>query len=237
MHYLKSGRAEGRLPNPRMLKPSDVGEARHVVVKDIAVGPSTDVAILVTHAPAGRLKPHVRPFMDAFNRNGIAVMLVVVVDRPLELLPEEIEAASGIVVRENLGYDFGAWAHALRIEPALYGAATLILTNDSIIPTADEDAFRTMFARIRESSADVLGLTASHEYGWHISSYFLALKPKALGSWTFQHFMRDIRYLTDKDAIIRTYEVPFSARMQAGGLRVEAIFTGRYSANPMLFRA
>lgn len=49
--------------------------------------------------------------------------------------------------------------------------------------------------------------------------------------------MRDIRYLTDKDAIIRTYEVPFSARMQAGGLRVEAIFTGRYSANPMLFRA
>lgn len=235
VHYLKSGRAEGRLPNPRMLKPSDVGEARHVVVKDIAVSPSTEVAILVTHAPAGRLKPHVRPFMDAFNRNGIAVMLVVVVDRPLELLPEEIEAASGIVVRENLGYDFGAWAHALRIEPALYGAATLILTNDSIIPTADEDAFRTMFARIRESSADVLGLTASHEYGWHISSYFLALKPKALGSWTFQHFMRDIRYLNDKDAIIRTYEVPFSARMQAGGLRVEAIFTGRYSANPMLF--
>ena len=47
--------------------------------------------------------------------------------------------------------------------------------------------------------------------------------------------MRDIRYLDDKDAIIRTYEVPFTARMQAGGLRVEALYTGRYSSNPTLF--
>ena len=97
---------EGRSPNPRTLKPGDVGEARHVIVKDIKVGPSTEVAILVTHAPAGRLKPHVRPFMDRFNCSGIAVMLVVVADRPLELLPEEIETASGIVVRENFGYRF-----------------------------------------------------------------------------------------------------------------------------------
>lgn len=235
VHYLQAGRAEGRSPNSRELKPSDVGEARHVILKDIEVKPSTEVAILVTHAPAGRLKPHVRPFIDRFNCSGINVMLVVVADRPLELLPEEIEAASGIVVRENVGYDFGAWAHALRIEPALYGAATLILTNDSIVPTGDEEAFGAMVARIRQSRADVVGLTASHEYGWHISSYFIALKPKALGSWAFQHFMRDIRYLDDKDAIIRTYEVPFAARMRAGGLRVEALYTGRYSSNPTLF--
>lgn len=235
VHYLQAGRSEGRSPNPRTLKPSDVGEARHVIVKDIKVGPSTEVAILVTHAPAGRLKPHVCPFMDRFNSNGISVMLVVVADRPLELLPDEIEAASGIVVRENLGYDFGAWAHALRIEPALYGAASLILTNDSIVPTTDEDVFGTMIARIRQSRADVVGLTASHEYGWHISSYFIAIKPKALGSWTFQHFMRDIRYLDNKDTIIQSYEVPFAARMQAGGLQVEALYTGRYSSNPTLF--
>lgn len=235
VHYLLAGRNEERAPNPRALKPSDVSEARHIIVKDIDVGPSTEVAILVTHAPAGRLKPHVCPFMDRFNSSGIAVMLVVVTDRPLELLPEEIEAASGIVVRENLGYDFGAWAHALRIEPALYGVATLILTNDSIVPAGNEDAFGKMVERIRQSSADVVGLTASHEYGWHISSYFIALKPKALGSWTFQHFMRDIRYLDDKDKIIRTYEVPFAARMKAGGLQVEALYTGRYSSNPTLF--
>lgn len=235
VHYLQAGRAEGRSPNSRTVKPSEMGEARHVIIKDIKVTSSTEVAILVTHAPAGRLKPHILPFMDQFNRSSIAVMLVIVVDRPLELLPEEIQAASGIVVRENLGYDFGAWAHALRIEPALYGAATLILTNDSIVPAANQEAFGVMIARIRRSTADLVGLTASHEYGWHISSYFIALKPRALSSWTFQHFMRDICYLDDKDTIIRTYEVPFAARMQAGGLRVEVLYTGRYSSNPTLF--
>lgn len=235
VHYLQSGRAEGRAPNVRMLPPDSGNDVRHVIVKEMAFDGVGEAAVLVTHAPAGRLKPHVLPFMRALRDNGIAVLLTVVVDRPLELLPEEIAAATGIVVRDNAGYDFGAWAHAMRIEPALYGASLLYLTNDSIVPSADAEAFRVMFGRIRESTSDVVGLTASHEYGWHVSSYFLAIKPRALSSWAFQHFIRDIRHLADKDAVIRAYEVPFAARMQGAGLTVEALYTGAYSANPALF--
>jgi GT2 family glycosyltransferase/glycosyltransferase involved in cell wall biosynthesis len=235
VHYLQTGRAEGRVPNAQMLAPGYVNDVRHVIVKEMAFDGAGEAAVVVTHAPAGRLKPHVLPYMESLRANGVSVLLVAVVDRPLELRPAEIDAATGIIVRDNAGYDFGAWAHALRIEPALFGASLLILTNDSIVPSANSSAFRTMMDRLRESTADVVGLTSSHEYGWHISSYFMAMKPKALGSWAFQHFIRDIRNINDKEEVIRTYEVPFAARMQASGLMVEALYTGTFSANPTLF--
>lgn len=239
VHYLQSGRDEGRAPNVRMLPTGHVGgvvsDVRHVIVKEMAFQGAGEAAVLVTHAPAGRLKPHILPYMELLRSNGISVLLVAVVDRPLELRPAETDAATGIIVRDNAGYDFGAWAHALRIEPALFGASLLYLTNDSIVPTGNSSVFRTMIERVRESNADVVGLTSSHEYGWHISSYFLAIKPKALSSWAFQHFVRDIRNIDDKDEVIRTYEVPFATQMQASGLAVEALYTGTFSANPALF--
>ncbi|MBC2651897.1 glycosyltransferase [Novosphingobium flavum] len=235
VHYLRWGQGEGRAPNGRVA-PSRRGKAvRHVIVKEMAFEPGHEAAVLVTHAPAGRLKPHVQPYMEALRANGLTVLLVAVVDRPLELRPAEIATASGIIVRDNAGYDFGAWAHALQIEPALLGASRLILTNDSVVCSSDPARFRTLIERLRASGADVTGLTASHEHGWHLSSYFLALAPRALGSWAFQHFFRDIRNLSDKDEVIRTYEVPFAARMQAAGLSVAALYTGSGPGNPTLF--
>lgn len=239
VHYLQAGRAEGRAPNARMMPPGYandvVNDVRHVIVKEMAFDGAGEAAVLVTHAPAGRLKPHILPYMELLRDNGISALLVAVVDRPLELRPAEIDAAAGVIVRDNAGYDFGAWAHALRIEPRLFGARLLLLANDSVIPSGNSNAFHTMIQRIRESSADIVGLTSSHEYGWHISSYFLAIKPRALSSWAFQHFVRDIRNIDSKDEVIRTYEVPFAGRMQASGLTVESLYSGTFSANPTLF--
>jgi glycosyltransferase involved in cell wall biosynthesis len=234
VHYLQSGRAEGRAPNPCAL-PIGNDEVRHVIVKEMGFGLGGDAAILVTHTGSGRLKPHILPYLHLLRECGLSVLLVVVVDRPLELRDAEIAGADGIIVRDNAGYDFGAWAHALQILPALFGAGLVILTNDSVVPTADVEVFRAMIDRVRNHRADIVGLTASHEYGWHVQSYFLAIKAKALASWRFQHFIRDIKRLDDKDAVIRSYEVPFAGRMQAAGLTVEALFTSSFAANPTFF--
>lgn len=236
VHYLRRGRAEGRIhqaPGSRDLEKS--GEVRHIVVKELNLARGEDAAVLVTHSPAGRLKPHILPYIEHLRRTGLSVLLVVIVDRPLELLDKEFAAAAGIIVRENAGYDFGAWAHAFRLCPALFGAGLLVMTNDSIIPTADVDAFGAMMKRVRECAADIVALTASHEYGWHVQSYFLGFKPKALSSWGFQHFIRDLRRIDDKDEVIRSYEVPFAARMQSAGLTVQALYVGSFSANPTFF--
>lgn len=235
LHYIAHGRAEGRLTNARMLAGDRNRAVRHVIVKEMDLKPGEDVALLVTHAPAGRLKPHVLPYIDQLSGTGLKTLLVIIADRPLELRDTERARADGIIVRDNAGYDFGAWAHAFQLCPALYGAGLLVMTNDSVVPTADTQVFATMMERVRTCRADIAALTASHEYGWHVQSYFLGFKPKALSSWAFQHFMRDMPLIDDKDQVIRTCEVPFASRMQAAGLSVEALFSGSYSANPTFF--
>lgn len=236
-HYILHGRTEGRHCKGTAFHDvaSSPKAVRHVIVKELTLAPGNDVALFVTHAPAGRLKPHVLPYMEQLARTGLSVLLVVIVDRPLELLDREVAAAAGVIVRDNAGYDFGAWAHAFQLCPSLFGAGLLVMTNDSIIPTADIDIFGAMMARVRECPAEIVALTASHEYGWHVQSYFLGFKPKALSSWAFQHFIRDLRRIDDKDEVIRTYEVPFAANMQAAGLKVQALYAGSFSANPTFF--
>ncbi|MET3472701.1 GT2 family glycosyltransferase/glycosyltransferase involved in cell wall biosynthesis [Novosphingobium sp. 1529] len=231
LHYLDHARSSAGA-GAAAASPSAV---RHEIVKSFAIVPGAEVAVLVSHSASGRLKPHVLPYMRLLSDQGIAVVLVAVVDRPLELLDAEIAVAAGIIVRENAGYDFGAWAHALEIEPLLYGAGLLVLANDSVIPTAEASVFAEMISRVRNCPADIVALTASHEYGWHVQSYFMALRPRALSSWAFQHWMRGIERLEDKDAVIRAYEVPFATRMQAAGLSVHALYPSSLSANPTFF--
>lgn len=217
------------------LTQSNAEHVRHLIVKELVLKSGDEAALMVTHAPAGRLKPHVLPYIQQLQGSGLKVLLVVVVDRPLELLDEELDSIDGIIVRDNGGYDFGAWADGFRLCPALFGAALLVITNDSVVPTGDTAVFQAMMNRVRSCPADIVGLTASHEYGWHVQSYFLACKPKALSSWEFQHFIRDIKRFDDKDKVIHTYEVPFATQMRAAGLTVHALFSGSFSANPTFF--
>lgn len=235
-HYILHGRVEGRRCKKSSSHDADqLKGLRHIIVKELTLAPGDDAAILVTHAPAGRLKPHVLPYMEKLSGTGLSVLLVAIADRPLELLEKEVDAAAGVIVRDNAGYDFGAWAHAFQLFPSLFGAGLLVMTNDSVIPTADVDIFGAMMTRVRACPADIVALTASHEYGWHVQSYFLGFKPKALSSWAFQHFIRDLRRIDDKDEVIRTYEVPFAGKMQAAGLTVQALYAGSFSANPTFF--
>lgn len=235
VHYIKLGRQEGRATNARQLYGGLVAEARSVIVKEMCLAPRGEAALLVTHAPAGRLKPHVLPYIQQLQGAGLKVQLVVVVYRPLELRDDEIAAADGIIVRDNVGYDFGAWAHAFQLCPSLFGASLLVMTNDSIVPTADRATFLEMMDRVRSCPSDIVGLTASHEHGWHVQSHFMGVKPRALSSWVFQHFVRDIRRIDNEDDAIRAYEMPFAMQMRKAGLAVSALFTGSSPVNPAFF--
>lgn len=230
-HYETYGKLLGRAPSAEAVNVY----VRHIIAKKARFGASDEVAVLVTHAPAGRLRPHVLPYMRQLRNAGLSVMLVVVVDRPLEMRDEEIDAASGIIVRDNAGYDFGAWAHGFKLCPSLFDARLVIMTNDSVIPTADTAAFQAMMDRVRASQADISGLTANHEYGWHIQSYFLALTRKALASAAFRYFIGNIRRIDDKDDVIRAYEIPFTTQMNDGGLTVDALYCGPYPNNPVVW--
>ncbi|MCD2316029.1 glycosyltransferase [Sphingomonas sp. IC-11] len=211
-----------------------VTAARHVVAKPL-VGVGGEHAIFVAYAATGMLQPFVRGFLRILREQGISVSLVVNCDRPMVLDDELLETVSSAVVRENKGYDFGAWAHMLRLEPRLYAAECLYIINDSIVGPSSKAGFAELIGRIRKSSVDLLGLTESLERGWHLQSYFLRVSGPLLASYAFQLFVNSVEVISDKDAIINRYEVPLAQRVCEAGFSADSIFKVDQARNPTLF--
>ena len=78
-HFLRVGKGEGRLPKePDDCRPVDA--AKLVCLKRSA-SPET-MALFVTYAPAGRIKPHVPLYLAALARESISATLIVNADHP-----------------------------------------------------------------------------------------------------------------------------------------------------------
>ncbi len=230
-------------PGPIFLFPPSRHPADHAVawsvpaeiVKPFDLPAGREVALFVTHSRSGKVKPNVLPYVRALKQAGLAVFLVATVDRPVDLPAELLDSVDAAMVRRNAGYDFAAWAHALKLHPRLFGAATLYLVNDSVVPAADGARIGAIVERVRRSGADLIGLTESHEWRWHVQSYFLAIKPGLLASRSFHGFMDDVRLLTRKDHVIRAYEVRLAEIAEEAGRSVEILFPSATAINPTLF--
>ena len=211
-----------------------VHDVRTAIVKPVGIPTGAEVALFVTHSATGAIKPHVAGYVTALHDQGIATILIAATDRPLDVPRDLLDSCAGVIVRENVGYDFAAWAHTIALYPEVYGAPILYLINDSVIGPAGGEKFAHVIGRIRASSADVIGLTESHEYRWHLQSYFLALKTKALSTFRLQKFIDSIDIVTDKDDVIRRFELPFAAELEDEGCSIEVLFPGYSALNPVL---
>lgn len=220
---------------PPPAPPPPAWAARVEMLKPFRMAPGLEVALFVTHSATGRIKPHVAPYLEALGQAGIATLLIVVADREVDIPQPLADLAAGVMVRANAGYDFAAWAHAIHLHPEVYGAATLYLANDSLIGPVDQPRFEAMLDRVRASEADLVGLTESHEYRWHVQTFFVALKPRLLSSWWLHDFFAKVRILHDKDAVIRAYEVRFAGDVERSGHKVEILYPSVRAANPTLY--
>ena len=239
-HFAKHGRFEGRAGNPAEVRYSQSQESGPRVPPEAgAWTPVTDAAIcclkaperrdelalFVTHSPQGRLQPHVLHYLRSLRRQGISVVLIVAADRPFEATDRALfEAVDALFVRENKGFDFAAWAHVLLLHPELLDADILYLVNDSVIGPTNDIAFGDMLAALRQDPADAIGLTENRERAWHIQSYFLALKSRALASVSFTKFLHNIVAYEDKEDVINQYEVCLASELISAGYNCKALF-------------
>ena len=122
--------------------PRHACDVRALSLKPLGEAAGRQAAMFVTHSATGAIKPHVLPYVEALARQGIDVLLIVVADRPVTIAPPLQAAAAGILIRENAGYDFAAWAHAFALYPDLFGASVLYLVNDSLIGPVDAGTCR-----------------------------------------------------------------------------------------------
>lgn len=238
-HFIEFGFAEGRLPLP----PQSVTQTgRPVNSSPIrclkrAANRKGLIALLVTHSPDGTLKPHVEHYLRALSASAISVTLLVAADRQFTASAEQLAIIDGLYVRRNEGFDFAAWAHLLSLEPDYYDADILYLLNDSLIGPFNQKDFDRVIARVSESRANVIGMTENFEQvGWHLQSYFIALKAPILHSAALRDFMGEINILDGKDEVINRYELRLTPILKQAGFECETLFVCPGANNPTILR-
>lgn len=185
-----------------------------------------EVCFFVTHATRSLLKPYVVDHVTALVDSGISVVLIANTDAGVSPpnLPADLESRiSGFFVRENLGFDFAAWAHAYCFVD-LSGARRLYLINDSLAGPVDITNYQGTLERVRNSKADIVGLTENSEPQRHLQSFFLVLNERLLRSEIIDRFFRGIVNLPQKDQVIDCYETWLSPTLERLGFQSEAIF-------------
>ena len=195
--------------------------------KPLQPGLVGDVCLFVTYTDEPRIKPHVVEHVAHLVGADIRVIVIVNTDIPVErfaIEPALLERASGIAIRQNLGYDFGAWAHLLTISTGFERWTRLFLVNDSIVGPLNSADFERMIARIRASNADVVGLTEALLPRRHLQSYFLVFGARALHGGAVGRVFGRVRNWPAKGQVIDIHESRLTALFEAQGLRCEALF-------------
>ncbi|MEI8324421.1 MAG: rhamnan synthesis F family protein [Betaproteobacteria bacterium] len=201
--------------------------AKSYVVKPFAQELTGDVCLFVSYAARPTLKRHVQRHIEGLLDAGVCVLLIVNTEHSADRMAIDagmLDRLSGAWVRQNLGFDFGAWAHALQALGDTRRWTRLFLVNDSIVGPLDDSAFDRMLARVRASDADIIGLTEALAPRRHLQSYFLVLQARALRSVAMQRFFARMQNWPSKSQVIDLYESRLTAIAQADGLRCAALF-------------
>jgi hypothetical protein len=220
LHYVRHGAAEGRSirpPDPvaridNLTPLTAEGFVRYRFDKNACLGVHDDVLLYAAYCPDGLLTPlHVRS-LEAYEAEGYRVALVVNSGAYNRMVgPGETPAAIQIV-RENIGFDFGAWAHATRLIGGLEAVRSVTFTNDSVVgPLPGAVRLR---ARVDEIDADAVFMTECRQVHRHLQSYFFTLKAQALAKGALQA-IQGAPYLGDKDRVIQSCELTLASRLEA----------------------
>ncbi|MEO6364356.1 MAG: rhamnan synthesis F family protein, partial [Caldimonas sp.] len=196
-------------------------------VRPLRADLSGEVCLFVTFADEPRIKPHALEHIDCLIAAGIQVVVIVNSD----LAPDRfaIDAgllgrASGVALRQNIGFDFGAWAHVLALCADTASWSRLFLVNDSIVGPLNASDFARMLERIRSERADVVGLTEALAPVRHLQSYFLVFGARALRSGAIRRLFGRVRNWPSKRQVIDLYESRLTVLLEAEGLTCAALF-------------
>lgn len=189
----------------------------------------TCLILMVLYHPKGILEEYARLLLEEAASCGDCV---AVVNGPWgDQACRELERyASRVIVRDNRGFDAGAYKDAmaqLGEEAARYDR--LILMNDSFFGFFYP--LRTYIQRAeREREVDFWGFTrqpggagaGGFSYEAHLQTYFLLVEGRMLKSRDFFEFWRDMDYPESMEDTVRRFETRFTSYFEQRGFRSRA---------------
>jgi lipopolysaccharide biosynthesis protein len=110
-----------------------------------------------------------------------------------------------IIVKKNIGYDFGSWKTGISlIEEDLKNYDSLVLCNDSVYLVSD---IKYMFDNMKNKNCDFWAITDSYQHQYHLQSYFMVFNHKVFMDRHFLFFWKNIKSFKYKQNIINNYEL------------------------------
>jgi len=181
--------------------------------------------------PNGIIYDHTKRLCLFFEKLGINVVFIscYLTSESEEWLAQNV---SSLIVRKNIGRDFGAWKDGIAFlkENNLYDICSeLYLINDSVFcitPYLDEVYFQKNF--IQDKDTDFIGLTESFQISYHIQSYCLKFNNKIIKSLQFQDFWNEFPLINQKSYIIEKGEIKLSHVLINVGFTYKAIYGFEY---------
>lgn len=165
-----------------------------------------EVCLFVTHCPLGAPLDYTLTYLEELKRAGLLVIACLVVeDLSIPVADSVFALADGVLLRENGGYDFGAWADMLRCFPRVWGAERLYFANDSIL--GPFQPLGPIIETIRDCDAGFFALSECTIQKYHAQSFFFGWKQQNLASAHLRAFWDGIKNLLDKDDVIKHYEM------------------------------
>ena len=128
-----------------------------------------------------------------------------------------------VILRDNIGYDFMSYKIGLDSSDLnIYDE--VIICNDSVYGPIY--SLKSLFNKMSlKEECDFWGITDSKQFAYHLQSYFIVFKKKAISSVAFKDFWSDVKVLESKNDIIFQYEIGLTQILEQEGLIPKAIIT------------
>lgn len=130
-----------------------------------------------------------------------------------------------LIRRPNIGYDFYSYKVGIVFALRNFNVGSLLITNSSYYLTSEPKflmLLEMMLAQV--SSNNIVGLTESKQFEWHLQSYMMMLAGDVLSSQWFSKYVSDIKPLNSKFEIIFNYEVGFSSLLKRNDVSVTVLY-------------
>jgi GT2 family glycosyltransferase len=183
----------------------------------------TTKILFASHQTGGELPGYLRYALECLSKAGYRTTLITT-QTELDALSRRFLDDLGVELfpTENRGFDFGMWERYLKSIPPdeRQSWSRILLINDSVVYFRDH--FDHWIRQAEACPADAVSLSANTDYGYHLQSYFLYLKPAALPVF-MDHLSEAKSVETYWDAVMRL-EIGFSRKLQEAGLKIAPLY-------------
>lgn len=187
----------------------------------------------------GVIADHVRSYLEALGSCGFKIVVISTARLDTAALQGLTPDVIDVIVRENIGLDFGSWARGFH-DWAHCCTGDLLLANDSVYaPIGDLAA---AVSELTANAADVRGMVQSYEFQPHLQSWFLLFSKRVWQHPDFRTFLNQPFGDLTKSEIILRGEVGLAEFISRNGFSSYSAFPPqkdmlppRIAANPTHF--